>query len=87
MRFRISAGSNEYPGLHLDRYPLQRRRPSHGGYSVVPPGITAPAETSRPLYVFTPNSPAELRVALTVGADAVITDHVTIAVELRRTRR
>ena len=45
--------------------------------------VTA-AETSRPVYVFTPNSPPELRVALTVGADAVITDHVAIAVELRR---
>jgi glycerophosphoryl diester phosphodiesterase len=42
------------------------------------------AETSRPVYVFTPNSPAELRVALTVGVDAVITDHVGIAVDLRR---
>src|SRR5439155_1194999 len=41
------------------------------------------AETSRPVYVFTPNRPAELRVALTVGADAVITDHVAVAVELR----
>jgi hypothetical protein len=41
------------------------------------------AETSRPVYVFTPNRPPELRVALTVGADAVITDHVATAVELR----
>jgi len=46
--------------------------------------LVAAAETSRPVYVFTPNSPPELRVALTVGADAVITDHVAIAVELRR---
>ncbi len=46
--------------------------------------LVAAAETSRPVYVFTPNSPAELRVALTVGADAVITDHVAPAVELRR---
>ena len=46
--------------------------------------LVAAAETSRPVYVFTPNSAAELRVALTVGADAVITDHVAIAVELRR---
>ena len=45
--------------------------------------LVVAAETSRPVYVFTPNSPAELRVALTVGADAVITDHVAIAVELR----
>ncbi len=42
------------------------------------------AETSRPVYVFTPNRPAELQVALTVGADAVITDHVARAVELCR---
>jgi glycerophosphoryl diester phosphodiesterase len=46
--------------------------------------LVAAAETSRPVYVFTPNSAAELRVALTVGADAVITDHVAIAVDLRR---
>jgi glycerophosphoryl diester phosphodiesterase len=46
--------------------------------------LVAAAETSRPVYVFTPNRPSELRVALTVGADAVITDHVAIAVELRR---
>ena len=45
--------------------------------------LVAAAETSRPVYVFTPNRPAELRVALTVGADAVITDHVAVAVELR----
>lgn len=45
--------------------------------------LVAAAETSRPVYVFTPNRPAELQVALTVGADAVITDHVAIAVELR----
>jgi glycerophosphoryl diester phosphodiesterase len=46
--------------------------------------LVAAAETSRPVYVFTPNSPAELRVALTVGADAIITDQVAIAVELWR---
>jgi glycerophosphoryl diester phosphodiesterase len=46
--------------------------------------LVVAAEMSRPVYVFTPNSRAELRVALTVGADAVITDHVAIAVELRR---
>jgi len=46
--------------------------------------LVAAAETSRPVYVFTPNRPAELQVALSVGADAVITDHVAIAVELRR---
>jgi glycerophosphoryl diester phosphodiesterase len=46
--------------------------------------LVAAAETSRQVYVFTPNSSAELRVALTVGADAVITDHVAVAVELRR---
>ncbi|MDO8477695.1 MAG: hypothetical protein Q7W02_16145 [Candidatus Rokubacteria bacterium] len=46
--------------------------------------LVAAAETSRPVYVFTPNRSAELRVALTVGVDAVITDYVAIAVELRR---
>lgn len=46
--------------------------------------LVAAAETTRPVYVFTPNRAGELRVALTVGADAVITDHVAIAVELRR---
>jgi glycerophosphoryl diester phosphodiesterase len=46
--------------------------------------LVAAAETSRPVYVFTPNRPAELQVALIVGADAVITDHVALAVELRQ---
>lgn len=46
--------------------------------------LVAAAETSRPVYVFTPNRSAELQVALTVGVDAVITDYVAIAVELRR---
>ena len=46
--------------------------------------IQEAAEMSRPVYVFTPNRPPELQVALTLGADAVITDHVAIAVELRR---
>jgi glycerophosphoryl diester phosphodiesterase len=38
----------------------------------------------RPVYVFTPNTPGELSVALTVGADAVITDHPDAALDLRR---
>jgi glycerophosphoryl diester phosphodiesterase len=38
----------------------------------------------RPVYVFTPNTPGELTVALTVGADAVITDHPDLAIDLRR---
>ena len=48
-----------------------RRRAGRGGGDVAP------------VYVFTPNRPAELRVALSVGADAVITDHVAVAVALR----
>jgi hypothetical protein len=46
--------------------------------------LVAAAETGRAIYVFTPNLPAELRVALTVGAEAVITDQVALAVALRR---
>ena len=46
--------------------------------------LVAAAETSRAVYLFTPNLPAELRVALTVGAEAVITDQVALAVALRR---
>ena len=46
--------------------------------------LVAAAETSRPVYVFTPNRPAELRVALAIGAEAVITDQVATAVDLRR---
>jgi glycerophosphoryl diester phosphodiesterase len=48
--------------------------------------VTA-AEASRPVYVFVPNSPMELKVALTIGADAVITDRVSDAVEIRRQLR
>ena len=46
--------------------------------------LVAAAETSRPVFVFTPNRPPELRVALSVGADAVITDQVATAVDVRR---
>lgn len=45
--------------------------------------LVAAVETSRPVYVFTPNRPTELEVALRVGADAVITDYVATAVALR----
>jgi hypothetical protein len=45
--------------------------------------VTA-AETTRPVYVFTPNLAGELRVALGIGAHAVITDQVARAVALRR---
>jgi len=40
--------------------------------------------SGRPVYVFTPNTPDELSVALTVGVDAVITDHPDVALDLRR---
>jgi len=46
--------------------------------------LVAAAETTRPVYVFTPNLAAELRVALGIGAHAVITDQVARAVALRR---
>ena len=39
---------------------------------------------NRPVYLFTPNTPAELSVALTVGVDGVITDHPDVALDLRR---
>jgi glycerophosphoryl diester phosphodiesterase len=45
--------------------------------------LVAAAETARPVYVFTPNLVAELRVALGIGAHAVITDQVARAVALR----
>jgi glycerophosphoryl diester phosphodiesterase len=45
--------------------------------------LVAAAETARPVYLFTPNRPAELRVAFAVGVDAVITDQVATAIELR----
>jgi glycerophosphoryl diester phosphodiesterase len=48
--------------------------------------LIAAAETRRPVYLFTPNRPAELEVALRIGADAVITDQVPLAVELRGRR-
>ncbi len=43
-------------------------------------------ETGRPVYLFTPNTPAELGVALGIGVDAVITDRVDLALELRRSQ-
>jgi glycerophosphoryl diester phosphodiesterase len=39
---------------------------------------------NRPVYLFTPNTPAELAVALTVGVDGVITDDPDTALALRR---
>ena len=45
--------------------------------------LVVAAETARPVYVFTPNLVAELRVALGIGAHAVITDQVARAVALR----
>lgn len=41
-------------------------------------------EDDRTVYTFTPNTVAELSVALTVGVDAVITDHPDLALDLRR---
>lgn len=43
-------------------------------------------ETSRPVYLFTPNTPAELAVALRIGVDGVITDRIDLALELRRSQ-
>ncbi|HET7379009.1 MAG TPA: glycerophosphodiester phosphodiesterase family protein [Gaiellales bacterium] len=42
------------------------------------------AERSRPVYLFTPNQPLELKVALTIGVEAIITDRVSEALELRQ---
>jgi glycerophosphoryl diester phosphodiesterase len=42
-------------------------------------------EDGRAVYAFTPNTTAELTVALTVGADAVITDRPDLALDLRAT--
>lgn len=41
-------------------------------------------ESGRSVYVFNPNTETELRVALTIGADAVITDRIDAALDLRR---
>jgi glycerophosphoryl diester phosphodiesterase len=45
------------------------------------------AEQARPVYVFTPNTPAELDVAMRVGPTAVISDRVADAVAARRRLR
>ena len=41
-------------------------------------------EGGRSVYVFNPNTETELRVALTMGVDAVITDRIDAALDLRR---
>jgi glycerophosphoryl diester phosphodiesterase len=40
-------------------------------------------EDGRAVYTFTPNTAIELEVALTVGPDAVITDHPDLALDIR----
>jgi glycerophosphoryl diester phosphodiesterase len=44
--------------------------------------LVAAVEGRRPVYVFTPNRPIELEVALRLGPDGIITDQVALAVEL-----
>jgi len=46
--------------------------------------LVAAAEAGRAVYVFTPNTETELRVALGLGADGVITDRPDLALDLRR---
>jgi len=46
--------------------------------------LVAAAEAGRAVYVFTPNTESELRVALGLGADGVITDRPDLALDLRR---
>jgi glycerophosphoryl diester phosphodiesterase len=46
--------------------------------------LVAAAEGQRPVYVFTPNRPLELDVALRLAPHGVITDQVVLAVERRR---
>lgn len=40
-------------------------------------------ESGRSVYVFNPNTETELRVALTIGVDGVITDRIDTALDLR----
>jgi glycerophosphoryl diester phosphodiesterase len=55
---------------------------------VLSPALLAVArETGRKVYLFTPNTRIELQVALRVGADAVITDEIELALALRRAGR
>jgi len=46
--------------------------------------LVAALDGARPVYVFTPNLPTELRVALGAPVTGVITDRVALAVEVRR---
>jgi glycerophosphoryl diester phosphodiesterase len=46
--------------------------------------LVAAAEHARPVYVFTPNTPVELAVAMRMAPAAVISDRVVDAVEARR---
>lgn len=46
--------------------------------------LVAAAETDHPVYVFTPNTIAELDIAMRIGPTGVITDRVADAVEARR---
>ncbi len=48
--------------------------------------LVAARETARQVYLFTPNTPTELGVALGIGADAVITDRIDLALDLRRSK-
>jgi glycerophosphoryl diester phosphodiesterase len=45
--------------------------------------LVAAAEGDRPIYLFTPNTAAELAVAMRMAPTAVITDHVAAAVAAR----
>jgi hypothetical protein len=46
--------------------------------------LVAAAETDRPMYLFTPNTAAELTIAMRIAPTAVITDRVADAVDARR---
>jgi glycerophosphoryl diester phosphodiesterase len=46
--------------------------------------LVAAAETDRPMYLFTPNTAAELNIAMRIAPTAVITDRVADAVDARR---
>jgi len=46
--------------------------------------LVAAVETDRPVYLFTPNTTAELDIAMRIAPTAVITDRVADAVEARR---
>lgn len=75
------AGADELAALHA--------LPAHVGFAAAMRALSLAmlaiaAADGRAVYVFTPNTEAELRTALGAGVDAVITDRPDLALDLRR---